>query len=103
MAVNSVVASNLTSPAKDPINIKVFDLKKQDHKALIIKELKVKLQIKRIPPAQSAYYLTQNLKSPVSKASFTKQLTSLMRMNADSAEKTCQLLFETEAIHKDAL
>ena len=28
MAVNSVVASNLTSPAKDPINIKVFDLKK---------------------------------------------------------------------------
>ena len=51
MAVNSVVASNLTSPTKDPINIKVFDLKKQDHKALIIKELKVKLQIKRIPPA----------------------------------------------------
>lgn len=70
-AVNSVVASNLTSAAKDPINIKVFDKKQKDQNPLIIKELKLKLQIKRIPPAHSSHYLTQNLKSPVSKAAFT--------------------------------
>jgi hypothetical protein len=41
--VSSLPASNLTSPAKDPINIKVFDKKQDQSSNQLIKELRVKL------------------------------------------------------------
>jgi hypothetical protein len=41
--VSSLPVSNLTSPAKDPINIKVFDKKQDQSSNQLIKELRVKL------------------------------------------------------------
>ena len=41
--VSSLPVSNLTSPAKEPINIKVFDKKQDQATNLLIKELRVKL------------------------------------------------------------
>ena len=41
--VSSLPVSNLTSPAKEPINIKVFDKKQDQATNLMIKELRVKL------------------------------------------------------------
>ena len=69
--VSSLPVSNLTSPGKEPINIKVFDKKQDQTTNLVIKELRVKLQIKRIPDNQCAQYLTQNLKSPISISAFS--------------------------------
>ena len=69
--VSSLPVSNLTSPGKEPINIKVFEKKQDQTTNLVIKELRVKLQIKRIPDNQCAQYLTQNLKSPISISAFS--------------------------------
>lgn len=41
--VSSLPVSNLTSPGKEPINIKVFDKKQDQATNLLINELRVKL------------------------------------------------------------